>query len=199
MSIPPIRVMVVDDEALVRDAVGVLLGLEDGIEVVATCGSAVDALQVSDVDVAVLDLQMPDTDGIELAMQLPEHVRTVIVTSHGRPGYLTRALESGVSGFLPKTASAGRFAEAVRVVADGGRYVDPDLAAEAMRAGDCPLTPRECDVLELSASGAPIGEVAARAFLSPGTVRNYLSAAMVKLGAANRHEAVQIAQRYGWI
>lgn len=195
----PIRVLVVDDESLIRDAVSALLGLEDDIHVVAACATAREALTIDGFDVAVLDLQMPEVDGIELSTQLPAGVRTIIVTSHGRPGYLKRALEAGVSGFLPKTASADVLAGAVRTVAGGGRYVDPDLATEAMQAGDCPLTPRECDVLELSSSGAPIEEIATRAYLSAGTVRNYLSAAMLKLGAANRHEAVRIAQRYGWI
>lgn len=196
-----IRVVVIDDEALIRDAIAALLRLHDDIEVVAVGGTPQDALAARDVDVdvALLDLQMPGTDGITLAGMLPSGVRAIIVTSHGRPGYLKRALEAGVVGFLPKTADADVLAEAVRTVAAGGRYVDPGLAAEAMRAGDSPLTAREGDVLELAASGAPIEEIAARAFLSPGTVRNYLSSAMLKLGAANRHEAVQVAQRYGWI
>ena len=123
----------------------------------------------------------------------------MIVTSHGRPGHLKRALAAGVRGFLPKTTSAATLAAAVRTVHDGGRHVDSELAAEAIAAGDSPLTPREADVLELAASGAPIDEIADRAALSPGTVRNYLSNAMTKLDAANRHEAVAVAQRMGWI
>ena len=194
-----IRVIVIDDEALIRDAIAALLRLHDDIDVVAVGSNPDDALTASGVDVALLDLQMPDTDGITLAGMLPPGVRSIIVTSHGRPGYLKRALEAGVAGFLPKTADADVLASAVRTVAGGGRYVDPGLASEAMQAGDSPLTPREGDVLELAASGAPIDEIAARAFLSPGTVRNYLSSAMLKLGAANRHEAVQVAKRYGWI
>ena len=123
----------------------------------------------------------------------------MIVTSHGRPGHLKRALTAGVRGFLPKTTSAVTLASVVRTVHAGGRHVDPELAAEAIAAGDSPLTPREADVLELAASGAPIDEIADRAALSPGTVRNYLSNAMNKLDAANRHEAVAIARRMGWI
>lgn len=117
----------------------------------------------------------------------------------GRPGYLKKALAGGVASFLPKTVSARVLADVVRQVHDGGRYVDPELAAEAISAGDSPLTPREADVLELAADGAAVEEIAQRAHLSPGTVRNYLSAAAAKLGAANRHEAVHVARRHGWI
>lgn len=123
----------------------------------------------------------------------------MIVTSHGRPGYLKRALASGVRGFLPKTASAATLTQVIRAVHAGGRYVDPELAAEAISAGDSPLTPREADVLELAAGGAGIEEIAARAHLSPGTTRNYLSSAMAKLGVANRYEAAVKARDLGWI
>ena len=123
----------------------------------------------------------------------------IILTSHGRPGHLKRALTAGVRGFLPKTVSAHVLAEVVRTVHGGGRYVDPELAAEAISAGDSPLTPREADVLELAADGVPVEEIAQRAALSPGTVRNYLSSAASKLGAANRHEAVHVARTHGWI
>jgi predicted amidohydrolase len=134
----------------------------------------------------VLDLQMPGLDGIAVAQALAESLPDcgcVIVTSHGRPGYLKRALSSGVRGFLPKTTSATTLAEVVRRVHAGGRHVDPELAAEAIGAGDSPLTPREADVLEFAADGAPVEEIARRASLSPGTVRNYLSSAISKLGA----------------
>ena len=123
----------------------------------------------------------------------------MLVTSHARPGHLKRALTAGVRGFLPKTASATVLAEVIRTVHAGGRYVDPELAAEAIGAGDSPLTPREADILELAADGVPVEEIARRACLSPGTVRNYLSAAAAKLGAANRHEAVHRARARGWI
>ncbi|RIQ19533.1 response regulator transcription factor [Jiangella rhizosphaerae] len=200
-----IRVLLADDENLIRSALRALLSLEDGIEVVAEAATADEALAMARSvvpDVAVLDLQLPDRDGIALAADLHAQVpgcRTMIVTSHGRPGYLKRALAGGVGGFLPKTVSASVLAQVVRTVHEGGRYVDPELAAEAISAGDSPLTAREADVLELAAEGAPVEEIARRAALTPGTVRNYLSSAASKLGAANRHEAVHVARRHGWI
>ncbi len=205
-----IRVLLADDENLIREALGQLLDLEDDLEVVAQAASGDEALATAlkvEPDVAVLDLQMPGNgtrrlDGIEVAEELAQRLPScacVIVTSHGRPGHLKRALKVGVRGFLPKTTSATTLAEVVRKVHAGGRHVDPELAAEAISAGDSPLTPREADVLELSAEGAPIDEIARRAALSPGTVRNYLSSAVTKLGAANRHEAGATARRLGWI
>lgn len=201
----PIRVLIADDEHLIREALAQLLDLEDDLEVVAQAATGPEAVAAAvhrRVDVAVLDLQMPGLDGIAVAERLATALPTcgtVIVTSHGRPGHLKRALASGVRGFLPKTTSAATLAQVVRTVHDGGRYVDPDLATEAIAAGDSPLTPREADVLELAADGAPVDEIAARASLSPGTVRNYLSSAISKLGAANRHDACAIARRTGWI
>ena len=200
-----IRVLLADDEHLIREALAQLLALEDDLEVVATAASGSEALAAAArhaPDVAVLDLQMPDLDGIAVAAELGRTLPgcgCVIVTSHGRPGHLKRALASGVRGFLPKTVSAVTLAEVVRRVHAGGRHVDPQLAAEAIAAGDSPLTPRESDVLELAAEGAPVEEIARRASLSPGTVRNYLSSAVTKLGAANRHDAAAIARRLGWI
>ncbi len=200
-----IRLVLADDEALIRDAVAALLALEPDLEVVAVAGSGPEALAVVErhrPDVAVLDLQMPGADGIEVAEHLARQVPAcgvVIITSHGRPGYLKKALAAGVRGFLPKTASATVLAAAVRQVAGGGRYVDPELAADAISAGDSPLTAREADVLELAADGAPVEEIADRAALAPGTVRNYLSSAVAKLGVANRHEAVRVARSKGWV
>lgn len=197
--------LLADDETLIRDAVAALLALQDDLEVVAVAGSGDEALAAAlrhQPDVALLDLQMPGLDGLEVAERLAAELPScgsVIVTSHGRPGYLRRALETGVRGFLPKTSSAQVLAEAVRTVHRGGRYVDPELAAEAIAAGASPLTARESDVLELAADGAPVEEIAARAHLSPGTVRNYLSAAVAKLGVANRHEAVRVARERGWL
>ena len=202
---PVIRVLLADDEHLIRTALAALLGLEADVEVVAQAASGDEALAMARrhrPDVAVLDLQMPGADGIAVAEQLRDLVpgcATLIVTSHGRPGHLKRALGAGVRGFLPKTVSADVLATVVRTVHGGGRYVDPELAAEAISAGDSPLTSREADVLELASGGAPVEEIAERAALSPGTVRNYLSSAASKLGAANRHEAVHVARRQGWI
>jgi two-component system, NarL family, response regulator DesR len=202
---PPIRILLADDEHLIRGALAQMLDLEDDLEVVAQAGQGDIAVTLAvqhAVDVAVLDLQMPKLDGIAVAEELKRQLPScgcVIVTSHGRPGYLKRALAAGVRGFLPKTTSAVTLAQVVRTVHGGGRHVDSELAAEAIDAGDSPLTPREADVLELAATGAPVDEIADRAALSPGTVRNYLSNAMTKLGAANRHEAVATAQRMGWI
>ena len=200
-----IRVLLADDENLIREALAGLLGLEEDITVVALAASGPEALALAlkeRPDVALLDLQMPGLDGIEVAAKLRTDVpgcRCIIVTSHGRPGYLKNALSSGVVGFLPKTVSAAVLAQVVRTVADGGRYVDPQLAAEAIGAGDSPLTPRESDVLTLAAEGSPVEEIAGRVHLSSGTVRNYLSSAVTKLGVANRHEAVQQARARGWI
>ncbi|GAA1920535.1 response regulator transcription factor [Nocardioides lentus] len=200
-----IRVLLADDENLIRVALAQMLDLEDDLEVVAQAASGTEALAAArhhEPDVAVLDLQMPGRDGIEVAEELARDLpacRCVIVTSHGRPGYLKRALAVGVRGFLPKTTSAETLASVVRAVHGGGRHVDPELAAEAISAGDSPLTPREADVLELAADGSPVEAIAARASLSPGTVRNYLSSAVTKLGAVNRHDAAATARRMGWI
>ena len=200
-----IRILLADDENLVRDAVAGLLSLHDDLHVVAAVASGAEAVAAArkhSPDVAVLDLQMPGLDGIQTAQQLSSALpecRIIIVTSFGRPGYLKKALAAGVSAFLPKTVSAHVLADVVRQVHGGGRYVDPQLAAEAISTGESPLTPREADVLELAGDGASIDDIASQAHLSPGTVRNYLSAAAAKLGAANRHEAAAIARRYGWI
>ncbi|MBS4754026.1 response regulator transcription factor [Nocardioides sp. zg-ZUI104] len=200
-----IRLLLADDEHLIRTALAQLLDLEPDLTVVTQAASGDEAIAMAlkhDVDVAVLDLQMPGPDGIAVAERLAgagRSIPVVIVTSHGRPGHLKRALAAGVRGFLPKTTSARTLAEVVRKVHAGGRHVDPELAAEAIAAGDSPLTPREADVLELAVDGAPVDEIAERASLSPGTVRNYLSSAVTKLGAANRHDACAIARRMGWI
>ncbi|NED98591.1 response regulator transcription factor [Phytoactinopolyspora halotolerans] len=200
-----IRFMLADDEHLIRGALAALLALEDDLALVAEAASGDEALAMARKhrpDVAVLDLQMPGLDGIAVAEALRTEVpecQVIIVTGHGRPGHLRRALSTGVRGFLPKTVPAEKMADVVRTVHGGGRYIDPDLAADAISAGDSPLSAREADILEVAADGTPVEEIAARLALAPGTVRNHLSSAGQKLGAANRHEAVQIARRHGWI
>jgi two-component system response regulator DesR len=205
VSAEPVRILLADDEHLVRGALAALLGLEDDLVVVAQAATGGQALAMARAlrpQVAIVDLQLPDIDGVAVAAALRTDVpdcRTMVVTSHGLPGHLKRALAAGVRGFLPKTVSAEVLATVVRIVHGGGRYVDPQLAAEAISAGDSPLTVREAEVLELAAGGAPVEDIARQAALSPGTVRNYLSSAVGKLGAANRHDAVRIARGYGWI
>lgn len=200
-----IRILLADDENLVRDALATMLSLQPDIEVLAQAASgdeAVTAIAHHRPDVAVLDLQMPGRDGIEVTeavAQTSPETRCLIVTSHGRPGYLKRALAAGARGFLPKTTPARVLADVIRQVHAGQRYVDPELSAAAISAGDSPLTAREADVLELADGGAPVEEIAARVHLSPGTVRNYLSSSVAKLGVANRHEAVRLARSQGWI
>lgn len=200
-----IRLLLADDENLIRSALTALLSLQDDLTVVAEAASGQEALAMARQhapDVAVLDLQMPLLDGISVAetllLELPS-CACVIVTSHALPGHLRRALAAGARAFLPKTVSGQVLADVIRTVHSGGRYVDPELAAEAIGAGDNPLTAREAHVLALAADGLPAHEIAVRARLSVGTVRNYLSAAAVKLGAANRHEAVYLARSHGWI
>jgi two-component system response regulator DesR len=201
-----IRVLLADDEHLIRGAVAALLSYEDDLSVVAQAASGAEAVAMAmayQPHVAVLDLQMPGgMDGVAVAAALRTGLpacRTMIVTSHGRPGHLKRALAAGVRGFVPKTVSAQQLAEIIRTMAAGGRYVDPSLAADAISAGASPLTAREAEVLELSADGAPIAEIARRASLSRGTVRNYLSSATAKLSADNRHTAARLAREQGWL
>ncbi|KAF4405144.1 response regulator transcription factor [Streptomyces lycii] len=201
----PLRVLLADDEHLIRGALTALLSLEDDLVIVAEAASGPEALAMARAhrpDVAVLDLQMPGADGVAVATSLRAELpdcRTMIVTSHGKPGHLKRALGAGVRGFVPKTVSAQRLAEIIRTVHAGNRFVDPELAADAISAGDSPLTARETEVLALAADGAPVTEIAQRAALSAGTVRNYLSSAAAKLSAENRHTAVRVARERGWL
>lgn len=202
---PRIRVLLADDEHLIRGALAALLALEEDLTIVAEAASGPEALAMArahEPDVAVLDLQMPGADGVKVATELRDALpscRNMIVTSHARPGHLKRALAAGVRGFVPKTASAQQLAEIIRAVNEGIRYVDPELAADAISAGDSPLTAREAELLDLAADGAPVAEIAAQASLTAGTVRNYLSAATAKLGAENRHAAARIARERGWL
>ncbi|MGO1590948.1 MAG: response regulator transcription factor [Ancrocorticia sp.] len=202
---PKIRVIVADDERLLRDALQAILSLHEDLEVVAVAADGAEAVaQIARFtpDVAVLDLQMPTLDGIAVTEQSAKDspgTRCMILTSHARPGYLKRALAAGARSFIPKTTSADDLAAIIRRVHDGQRYVDPELSAEAIAAGDSPLTAREADILEMASQGTPIDEIAARAHLSKGTVRNYLSSAAIKLDAPNRHVAAEIARTKGWI
>lgn len=200
-----IRLLLADDQALVRGALTALLSLEPDLEVVAEVGSGdavVEAARAHQPDVALLDVEMPGLDGIAataaLKAALPE-VRVLMVTTFGRPGYLRRALQAGASGFVVKDTPAAKLADAVRRVHAGLRVVDPTLAADSLLAGESPLTERETEVLRAARDGASVAVIASRVFLSEGTVRNHLSAAIGKTGAGNRAEAVRIAEDNGWL
>jgi two-component system response regulator DesR len=200
-----IRVLLADDQSLVRGALAALLNLEDDLEVVAEVGrgdEVLPAVQRTEPDVALLDIEMPGLDGLAaagaLAAAAPE-VRVLILTTFGRPGYLRRAMEAGANGFVVKDAPAEQLADAVRRTARGERVVDPALAAATLAGGASPLTSRERDVLVAARDGAAVAEVARRLFLSEGTVRNYLSSAIGKTGTRNRVEAVRVAEAKGWL
>lgn len=200
-----IRVLLADDEELIRTAIAALLELEPDIEVVAQAADgrvAVDAARAHRPDVAVIDLDMPALDGLqvttELAAVLPS-CAVVILTGRGRPSHLQPALLAGASGFLAKGAPGGALADVIRRVHAGGRYVDPALAADALTAPPCPLTARELEVLRLAEYDTPVAVIARRTHLSHGTVRNYLAAAVSKLGAATRAEAFRTAHENGWL
>jgi two-component system response regulator DesR len=201
----PIRVLIAEDQALVRGAIAALLSLEPDLEVVAEVergDEVVAAARATGPDVAMLDVEMPGINGIAAAAVLRREVpscRVLIVTTFGRPGYLRRAMESGASGFIVKDAPAKRLADAIRRVHAGLRVVDPELAAESLAVGENPLTPREADVLREARDGSSVTEIAARLFLGDGTVRNYLSSAIGKTGSRNRVEAVHIAEQKGWL
>jgi two-component system, NarL family, response regulator DesR len=200
-----IRLLLADDQELIRSALAVMLGLEEGFEVVGTVGrgdEVVAAAKAHHPDVALLDIDMPGIDGLAAAGVLAHEVpqcRSVILTTFGRPGYLRRAMESGASGFVVKDAPAEQLADAIRRVAAGERVVDPALAAATLASGASPLTARERDVLVAARPGATVAEIAEKLVLSEGTVRNYLSAAIAKAGARNRAEAVRTADERGWL
>lgn len=200
-----IRILLADDQALVRGALAALLDLETDIEVVAQVGrgdEVVAAARSSQVEVCLLDIEMPGLTGLEVAEQLRAElpaVRSLIVTTFGRPGYVRRALDAGAAGFLVKDTPARKLADAVRRVHAGLRVVDPELATESLMSGPSPLTTRESEILLLAIDGSPVAVIAARTHLSVGTVRNHLSAAIGKTGASTRAEAAQLAQSNGWI
>jgi two-component system response regulator DesR len=200
-----IRLLLADDQQLVRSALAALLELDEAFEVVAQVGrgdQVVAAAREHQADVALLDIEMPGLDGLAAAAALTQEVpqcRVIILTTFGRPGYLRRAMESGALGFVVKDAPAEQLADAVRRVAAGERVVDPALAAATLAGGASPLTGRERDVLVAARSGATVADIAGKLFLSEGTVRNYLSAAIAKTGVRNRVEAVRVADERGWL
>ncbi|MCW2877230.1 MAG: DNA-binding response regulator [Sphaerisporangium sp.] len=200
-----IRVVLAEDQAMVRGALASLLGLEPDIEVVGEAATGQEAVAVvlsARPDIALLDIEMPVMDGIAAAAEIFRAVpacRVMILTTFGRPGYLRRAMEAGASAFMVKDSPARDLAAAIRRVLAGERVIDPVLAAAALSAGPNPLSRRERDVLGAAADGSTIGDVALRLHLSEGTVRNYLSSAIQKTHARNRIEAVRRAQAQGWL
>jgi two-component system response regulator DesR len=200
-----IRLLIADDQALVRGALAALLDLEPDLEVVSEVGrgdEVIEAAKNARPDVALLDVEMPGLDGIEAAAALRTAVpgvRVLMVTTFGRPGYLRRAMEAGAAGFVVKDTPATQLADAVRRVHQGLRVVDPSLAAETLVAGTSPLTGRESDVLRTAREGGTVADIAKELHLSEGTVRNHLSAAIGKTGARTRAEAARIALDNGWL
>ena len=199
-----IRVLLVEDQGMVLGALAALLGLESDFTVVGTAADGAEALELlgdTPVDVVLTDIEMPRLTGLELAAEVRDRfpqVKVVILTTFARPGYLRRALDAGASGYLLKDAPAGQLADAIRRVQAGGRAIEPELAIAAWSEAD-PLTDRERQVLRLAGDGVSSAEIARQLGLSQGTVRNYLSEAISKLGAANRVEAARIARDNGWL
>ena len=200
-----IKVLLADDQHLVRGALAALLSLEDDLTVVGEVGRGDDVVPTAQEvtpDVVLLDIEMPGLDGLAAAAALRTAlpgVRVLILTTFGRPGYLRRAMEAGALGFVLKDAPAAQLADAVRRVARGERVVDPTLAAQTLAGGTSPLTGRERDVLIAARDGATVADIAGRLFLSEGTVRNYLSSAIAKTATRNRVEALRSAEDRGWL
>lgn len=201
-----IRLLLADDQHLVRAGLAALLNLEADLEVVhqlADGQDIVEHIRQHQVDVAVLDIEMPEVDGItataHITQAFGDEVAVLIVTTFGRAGYLQRAMTAGARGFMVKDAPAEQLAEAVRTVYAGGSAIDPALAAEALSAGVNPLTVRERDVLTAALGGSSVKHIAAQVHLSPGTVRNHLSSAIGKTHTSNRTEAARVAQQNGWL
>lgn len=199
-----IRLLLADDEDLIREALATLLELEPDLRVVAQAGDGERAVALATEhapDLVVLDLEMPVFDGVEAARRIlaARQVPIVLLTRHARPGVLRRALASGVRAFVPKTTPADQLARILRDVHAGGRYVDPEIAATALTEDACPLTERELEILRLVREGLSAGAIADAAHLAPGTVRNYTSSAMAKLNAPTRADAARVAWEEGWI
>ncbi|MEV7224421.1 response regulator transcription factor [Streptomyces sp. NPDC093681] len=201
----PVRVLLAEDQGMMRGALALLLGMEADIEVVAQVAAGdeiVAAALAHRPDIALLDIELPGLSGLDAAAELREQVpgcRVLILTTFGRPGYLRRAMDAGAAGFLVKDGPVEELAGAIRRVLAGETVVDPALAAAALSAGPSPLTGRECDVLRASADGATVADIAAVLHLSESTVRNYLSAAIGKTGTRNRAEALRAARQRGWV
>lgn len=200
-----IRVLLAEDQGMVRGALATLLALEADIEVVAQCSrgdEVVAAARAALPDVALLDIEMPGLDGLKAASLLHQALpdcTIIILTTFGRPGYLRRAMEAGATGFVVKDGPADQLAVSIRRAVAGERVIDTALAAAALSDGSNPLTPRERDILHAASGGATIATIATSMFLSQGTVRNYLSSAIQKTGARNRLEAVRTAEQHGWL
>ncbi|MGC4052484.1 MAG: response regulator transcription factor [Paludibaculum sp.] len=198
------RVLIAEDQAMVLGALAALLSTELDVEVTGQARDGAEALALlgpAQPDVVLADIEMPNMTGLELAAELrrlKSPAKVIILTTFARPGYLRRALEAGVSGYLLKDSPAATLADAIRRVHSGGRAIDPDLAAEAWTEQDV-LTERERQVLRLAGEGSSSADIATRLSLSEGTVRNYLSEAISKLGAANRVDAARIARQRGWL
>lgn len=201
----PIRLLLADDQDLVRGGLAALLELEPDLTIVAAVGrgdEVLAAVQVHRPDVALVDIEMPGADGLAVAGQLAREApdcRCLIVTTFGRPGYLRRAMDAGAAGFIVKDTPAEQLAAAVRRVVAGERVVDPQLAAASLAGGENPFTAREQEVLRAAADGASVRAIAETIHLSPGTVRNHLSAIIGKTHAQNRHDAARIAAEHGWL
>ena len=199
-----IRVLIADDEDMIRTALASLLRLENDLEIVAECRSGTEAVEEAlrlEPDICLLDLEMPGLDGVEVATRLRTRssARCIVVTRHARPGVLRRALQAGVEGFVPKSRRAEEVADIIRRVASGRRYVDPEIAADALADERSPLTDRELDVLREGKRGETVAQIAAALHLSPGTVRNHVSSALGKLSVSTRQQATVVASERGWI
>src|SRR5579863_3518218 len=201
----PVRLLLAEDQVMIREALAALLSFEGEFEVVAQVGRGDEVLKAADdthPDVAVLDIEMPGLDGLAAAAELKKShpgTKIVILTTFGRPGFLRRAMESGVSAFLVKDSPADKLTHTIRRVLKGYKVIDPDLAAAALADGVNPLTPRERETLRAAETGGTIAEIANSLSLSEGTVRNYLSACIQKTSARNRAEAFRIAEERGWL
>ena len=200
-----IRVLLAEDQGMMRGAMALLLAMEPDIEIVAQVASGdliVPTCIATRPDVALLDIEMPELSGLAAARLMRDQCpdcRVVIVTTFGRPGYLREAMDAGVSGFIVKDGPVDQLAGIIRRVLAGDRVIDPTLAVAALTSGPNPLTDRERDVLSAAVDGSPIGEIASRLNLSKSTVRNYLSSAIQKMGTRNRIEAAQRARDHGWL